>query len=159
MNLKRRVQKGVQQGMLGDMSSLDRIVESEAGSVRFLLGETYRSDPSVRSVAATALGRAARFHPELIEEVARRLIWAMNDESGTNALAAPQVLETIAREAPEVLVPLVPDLIRLSAEPELREGLLSTLEVLKKACPGEVGKSLSSSLKKRLERTRREWRR
>ena len=42
---------------------------------------------------------AARHHPDLVQQVVRRLVWAMNDESGTNALTAPEVVKAVADES------------------------------------------------------------
>jgi hypothetical protein len=128
---------------------MEELVNSEPRVVRHLLGHTYHPDPVVRKVASCGLALAARHHPELIQEVARRLVWAMNDESGANALTAPEVLKTIAEERPEILLPLVPDLTRLTADPGLKEGLIATLKIISEGCPGEVGQSLAQSLNKR----------
>jgi predicted short-subunit dehydrogenase-like oxidoreductase (DUF2520 family) len=82
--------------------------------------------------------------------VIRRLVWAMNDESGTNALTAPEVLQAVAAERPELLLPVVPDLVRLAADEGLREGLASALRTVASRCPGQVGQELSESLGKRV---------
>jgi hypothetical protein len=79
----------------------------------------------------------------------------MNDESGTNALTAPEVIQAIAAEEPELLLPLVPDLTRLTADPGLREGLAKALKTVAEKCPGEVGARLSASLRKRFRKRRK----
>jgi hypothetical protein len=70
----------------------------------------------------------------------------MNDESATNALTAPEVLFAVANEKPEMLLPMVPDMTRLAADPGLQEGLAKTLQTIANRCPGKVGASLSRSL-------------
>jgi hypothetical protein len=70
----------------------------------------------------------------------------MNDEAATNALTAPEVLQAIADVCPELLLPMVPDLTRLAADPGLQEGLAKTLKTVARRCPGKVGESLARSL-------------
>jgi hypothetical protein len=129
---------------------MERLVAEEPKAVRHLLGITYHPEPGKRDAAARGLALASRYHPKLVKEVVRRLVWAMNDESGTNALTAPQVIQAIAEEEPQLLLPLVPDLTRLAADPGLREGLSAALRTVSQKCPGQVGERLSNSLRKRL---------
>lgn len=155
MSLRAEVQTAVTNGMLGDFQAIEHLVSQEPRSVRFLLGMTYHSDGEKRKTAAKAIAIAAQYHPQLVKAVVRRLIWAMNDESGTNALTAPDVLLEIARVRPEILLPVIPDMTRLARDAGLHDGLVSTLKVISEACPGEVGSSLSASLNKRMRRRRR----
>ncbi len=97
-------------------------------AIRYLVGMSYNADPEIRKTATRGIALAARHHPKRVQEVVRRLIWAMNDESATNALTAPEVLEAIAEETPELLLPMVPDLTRLAADPGLHEGLSRYVE-------------------------------
>ena len=67
----------------------------------------------------------------------------MNEKSGTNARTAPEVLQAIANERPDLLLPVVPELIGLAgADPGLREGLASTLRTVARGCPGQVAQNL-----------------
>jgi hypothetical protein len=43
---------------------------------------------------------------------------------------------------------MLPDLVRLSADPELREGLATALRTVSRRCPGEIGRQLAESLNK-----------
>jgi hypothetical protein len=146
MSLRARVKEAVEQGRLEE---LEPLVAQEPRAVRFLLGLSYRPEAEVRAAAAAGIGLAARHHPRLVQGVARRLVWAMNDESGTNALTAPEVLRAVARERPKLLLPLVPDLIRLAGDAGLHEGLAETLRIIAARCPGLVGESLERELNKR----------
>jgi len=131
---------------------LDELVAREPRAVRYLVGLTYQPDAEVRRVASRAVALAARYHPALVEGVIRRLVWAMNDESGTNAVTAPEVLKAIADERPELLLPVVPDLTRLAADLSLKEALAETLRTVAERCPGKVGQALGNSLNRRLRR-------
>ncbi len=155
MSLRAEVQAAVESGMQGNFEAVENMVSQEPRSIRYLLGMTYHFDEERRRTAGKAIAIASQYHPKLVKAVVRRLIWAMNDESGTNALTAPDVLIEIARVRPEILLPAVPDLTRLATDEGLHDGLASALKLVSKACPGEVGSSLSASLNKRLRRRRR----
>jgi hypothetical protein len=147
VSLRAQVKEAVEQGRL---EALELLVAREPRAVRFLLGLSYRPEAEVRAAAAAGIGFAARHHPRLVQGVARRLVWAMNDESGTNALTAPEVLQAVARERPKLLLPLVPDLVRLAGDAGLHQGLSETLRILSALCPGQVGERLEQELNKRL---------
>ena len=155
MKLRTRVQAAVENGMQGNFEGIENLAAQEPRAIRYLLGMTYHSDEERRRVAAKGIAIASQHHPKLVKAVVRRLIWAMNDESGTNALTAPDVLLAIARVRPEILLPAVPDMTRLASDDGLQEGLAKTLKIISEACPGQVGSSLSASLNKRLRKRRR----
>ena len=134
---------------------LDELIAEDPRAVRYVLSLTYRPEPEIRARAARGIGVAARHHPDLVEQIVRRLIWAMNDESGTNALTVPEVLQAVADERPDLLVSFVPDLTRLAADEGLKEGLTGVLETVVTRCPGSVGRSIQDSLNKRLRKAAR----
>lgn len=124
-------------------SEINELVAADAAAVRHLLSLSYQPDPELRRGAAQVLGVAGKYHPQAVQNVIRRLVWAMNDESGTNAATAPEVLSAIAEERPELLLPMVPDLIRLAADERLREGLTRALRTVAQRCPGHVAEGLT----------------
>ena len=144
MSLRSRVHEVIRQG-LGN-GDIEELVSSEPRAVRYFLGMSYHSDPDIRKKAVKGIAVAARHHPELVQKIVRQLVWAMNDESATNALTAPEVMLAIANERPELLLPMVPDLTRLAADPGLHQGLSEALKTLVRRCPGKVGEKLSRSL-------------
>jgi len=151
LRLKTVVARAVEEFQKGSPEPLEKIVAEEPGSLRFLLGMTYRDDARLREAAARGIAIGSRSHPKLVQDLVRRLVWAMNDESGTNALTAPEVLHILAREQPRLLLPMVPDLTRLAADPGLQEKLQDTLKIIAEQCPGEVGYRLTRSLRKRFK--------
>ncbi|MCP4572631.1 MAG: hypothetical protein GY838_09805 [bacterium] len=156
MNLREKVQDLVTRD---EVAELNELVADEPRAIRYLVGCSYQPDERVRETACRALGNAARHHPEMVDQVVRRLIWAMNDESGTNALTAPAVVKAIADVKPELLLPLVPDLVRLAADEGLHEELAETLRHLVEKFPGSVGRGIGESLNKecrRIEKKRRQ---
>ena len=63
--------------------------------------------------------------------------------------AAPEVLLAIADENPELLTPVAPDLVRLSADTSLNQGLCDTLRRIAKRCPGAIGQGMTRTLNDR----------
>jgi len=130
----------------GDIEEIERLAVSERRTIRTLLGLTYRDDPAVRELAARGLAAASRQHPVQVTEVARRLVWAMNDESGTNAPHAPEVIRRLAECAPRLLVPLLPDLLRLTGDPGLRDELVAAVRRVAEQLPGESARAVGDGL-------------
>jgi len=126
---------------------LDALLAEDSGAVRHLLGLTYAADPKVSHAAARGLAIAARHHPGLVQNTLRRLLWAMNDESATNAVTAPRVFEAIAEEHPQLLLPLIPDLMRLRTDETLRDGIQRALTLVAGSCPDSVPDSLRAQLR------------
>lgn len=149
MSLRVQVLELVSQG---EVEKLNALVADEPRAIRHLVGCTYQEDERIRGIACRAIGHAARHHPDLVQQVARRLVWAMNDESGTNSLTAPEVVKAVAEEMPELLLPLVPDLTRLAADEGLHEGLAEVLGILAEKFPGSVGRGIQGSLNKMLKK-------
>ena len=134
----------------GDLEALDALVKKDRRSVRHLVSLTYSPEARLRQPAARALAMAVQYHPKLMKSVVRRFVWAMNDESGTHAVSAPDVLTEIAGRHPEIVLPVVPDLVRLAGDESLREGLSRTLKIVASRYPGEVGRRLGKDLTRRL---------
>ncbi len=149
MNLRQQVEEALKTGAWEEM---EKLVAENSRCVRYLLGMTYHDDAQRRQRAARAIAIAARYHKKLVQKVIRRLVWAMNDESGTNAQTAPEVLCAIAEEQPEMLLPFVPDLTRLAADDSLQAGIARTLRKVTQGCPGEVGQRMSRALAETIKR-------
>ncbi|MBC8422846.1 hypothetical protein H8E07_01865 [bacterium] len=148
MNLNTHVRELVTAGKLDE---LDILLPLEPRAIRHLVSLTYQPDDAIRANACRGVAMAARYHPELVEQVVKRLVWAMNDESGTNALTAPEVILAVAAERPQVLLPVVSDLTRLSRDKGLKEGLTEALRMVIEAYPGSVGRGIQKTLNKQFE--------
>jgi hypothetical protein len=127
VSVRERVAEAVRLRRFDDLAA---VVAADKRAIRHLVALTYRPEPAVRETAARGVALASRHHPKLVQEVARRLIWAMNDESGTHAVTAPEVLRAIAEESPQLLLPLVPSLLGLTADPGLREALVEVVRIV-----------------------------
>ncbi|MGE5346985.1 MAG: hypothetical protein ACM3JH_13610 [Acidithiobacillales bacterium] len=132
MSARERLAEAAREGRAGDLVAA---VSADRRALRHLVALTYRPEAEIRAAAARGIGLAGRHHPKLVQEIARRLIWAMNDESGTHAVTAPEVLHAIAEEAPELLLPLVPSLLGLTADPGLREALVEVVRLVARHDP------------------------
>lgn len=135
MSLRERVEAAIRGH---DGAAMEALVAESPRVLRHLTSLTYDTDERIRSAAAHAIARAAHHHPEHVSELVRRLIWAMNDESGTNSQTAPEVIRAIALEQPSLLLPMMPDLARLTADEELRPVLLSAVRAVAEQYPASA---------------------
>jgi len=135
----------------GRFDDVEAIVSEEPRSVRHIVGLMYGLDLNVRKNCAEALVIAARHHPKLVKRVVKNLVWAMDEQSGTYAPTAPEILKAIADENPELLVPVMGDLVRLAGDSSLNQGLSSILRVVSNRCPGELGRRLARTLDMRMK--------
>lgn len=135
MELKKMVSELLHEGRDDE---LRRLVEADSRSVRPLLGRLWDNDTAVRSRAAAALGEAAAANAELGKEILRRLLWALNDESGTNGAPGLAAIGEIGRRAPGLVGPHVGALVSLVWDEGLRPELLQALAAIAEADPGLV---------------------
>ena len=135
MGLKEEVRELLRQGRdeaLAELASRDR------GAVRPLLGRLWDPEPVIRQRAASALGLAAAANPDLGVEVARRLMWALNDESATNGVYGIPALGQIGRRSPEVITPFLSPMAAMAWDDGLRVELLLALAAVARTAPGLV---------------------
>jgi hypothetical protein len=135
MSLRARVEAAIRGH---DTAAIEALVSEDARVLRHLTSLTYDTDEQIRAAAAHAIARAAHHHPQQVSELVRRLVWAMNDESGTNSQTAPEVILAIAREQPDLLLPMMPDLARLTADQELRPLLVSAVRAVAELYPSSA---------------------
>jgi hypothetical protein len=128
------------------LDDVEGIVSEDAGALRHLVRLMYELDDEVRRTAARGIALATRHHPRAVEQIVKRLVWAMNEESGTNAEYAPEVLHAIALENPELLVPVAPDLVRLAGDVSLYDELSEVLHEVVRQCPGKVSRGITDAL-------------
>jgi hypothetical protein len=141
MRLSEEVRKLLREGRERELE--ERVV-ADARAVRPLLARLYDPDACVRDRAARVLGHAAAAHPELGQEVARRLVWALNDESATNGVYGVPALGQIGRRAPELVAAHVPALARMSWDRGLRLAILEALTDVARAAPELVAPELEA---------------
>ncbi len=138
-----------------DLATAERLLAENRAGLRHVTGLTYHQDEVTRQRASRAIALAGKHHPKQVQEIVRRLIWAMNEEAGTNAAFAPDTLRAIAEEVPELMLPMVPDLMRLAHDDEgLREGLGHALRAVANGCDGKVGKRIAADINQTMARAR-----
>jgi len=103
------------------------LVAADRRAVRPLLSRLWDPDANIRRRAARALAEAASLHPDLGVEIVRRMLWALNDESGTNGLATLAAFGAIGRRSPTLLAPFLPMLVAMAEDSGLRGELLAAL--------------------------------
>lgn len=135
MGLKERVMELIQQR---DGDGLAALAVQERRSVRHLLGRLWDTDPEVRALAAHAIGAAAAARPADGVEICRRMIWALNDESGMNGQAGIAALGAIGRAAPQVMAPFVGPLASFAWDRGLRLEILGALAQIARSAPDLV---------------------
>lgn len=109
-----------------DWDRLIEVVRAHRKAWGYLIRLLYAEDEALGWQAVEACGRLmgalATSQPEVCREVVRRLLWALNEESGTaGRLVAPAVGEAIAC-APEILGDFAGALLPALEEPYLQAG-------------------------------------
>lgn len=148
MSLRNRVLEAVE---TGDFTAVESLVKEERRAVRHLVSLLYRPEEALRKTGARGIAVASRYHPRIVKEIIERIVWSMTNESNTFFPTGPEVLSAIADVSPEMLLPVVPDLVRLSSDTSLHEGLCDTLRRVAKRCPGQIAQGMTKSLNRRFE--------
>lgn len=133
-------------------AELERLIKDDSRSIRHLIGLSYQLDPAIQRVVSNGVRIATKHHPSQMSDVIKRLLWAMDELSGTNAQSAPGLLQAIARQEPELLLPFVADLVRLSKDEALHDGIADALCIVVHKCPGQVGSRMTRRLQERIDR-------
>lgn len=105
------------------------------GGVRVLTARLWDRDEQVRLAAAEAIAHLSAHSPAKLQEVMRRFVWALNDESGTNGGATLIAMQAVARHAPEVLAPFLGALVAILDDDGLRPEIVSVLENVERTAP------------------------
>jgi len=135
MGLREMVMELVQSA---DRSGLERLCVAEPRTVRYLVGRLWEADEDLRSSAACGIGAAAAAHRELGREVLRRLMWALNDEAGTNGVYGLAAIGEIGARAPDLVEDFVAPVASLAWDDGLRLEILRALARIADADPTRV---------------------
>ncbi len=110
-----------------DDDGLLGLIRAEPRAMRFLLGRLWDDDTPIRRQAIAAIGVSAVAHPGLGQEVIRRLLWALNDESATNGVYGIAALGEIGYRNPQLMAPFVAPLASYMWDDGLRLEILQAL--------------------------------
>jgi hypothetical protein len=133
---------------------VDRVVENRR-LVRPLVARLWDPDGEIRERAARVLGHAAAAHPGLCQDLVRRLMWTLNDESATNGVFAVPALGELGRRAPQLLAPQLGAMVAAAVDDGLRLELLRALGAVAETAPELVAPHLPR-LRPTIDRTRPE---
>ena len=101
------------------------------GLFRLLISITYDKSAVLcwRAIEATGIiaGEIAKTSPEVIRNLAQRLLWMLRDESGNNLSSAPEMLGEIVRNSPDVFADIAPVIASFHDELMLRHGVLRAI--------------------------------
>lgn len=139
MGVKERV---VAQLRRGEWEGLAREAGQDARVRRVLVGRLWDPDPTLAAGAAQAVGFLAARWPERGTELARRFLWALNEESGTDGRAVLPALASMAANAPAVVGPFTGALVAHLADEGMRAGLVRVLAALQRTAPAFVAPHL-----------------
>ena len=107
---------------------LDAAKKDIKGVFRRLIGVSYDKEDIVcwRAIEAIGIiaGETIRSEPDLIRNLAQRLLWMMRDESGNNPWSAPEMLGEIVRNCSSALADIAPVILSFHDEHILRRGVL-----------------------------------
>lgn len=105
-----------------DRDRLIALVMADRRAVTALNRLIFDEDELIRWRAVTALGWVAREDPFLLEKVIGRLIYTMNDDSGSIGWMAPQALGEICANDPDLVEDFFPLVISAAKESVFRPG-------------------------------------
>ena len=115
------------------------------GVFRLLIGITYdKSDVLCwRAIDVTGIiaGEIAKTSPEVIRNLAQRLLWMLRDESGNNPSSAPEMLGEIVRNSPDAFADIAPVIASFHDEVMLRQGVLRAIFRIGEVRPDLIGVS------------------
>jgi HEAT repeat protein len=135
MGLKETVMRLLE---MADSAGLKRLVAQDPRAVRHLVGRLWDPEPEIRYNAARAIGVVAALRPESGRELARRFMWALNDESATNGAYVVSALGEIGYHDPDLLAPFVAPLASHLRDDGLRPEILLALSRIAERQPGLV---------------------
>jgi len=115
------------------------------GMFRLLIGLTYdKSDVLCwRAIDVTGIiaGEIAKTSPEVVRNLAQRLLWMLRDESGNNPSSAPEMLGEIVRNSPDAFADIAPVIASFHDEVMLRQGVLRAIFRIGEVRPDLIGVS------------------
>lgn len=147
MGLKDDVMQALTQG---DVRALANLTVREGRAVRHVVGRLWDPEETIRARAARAIGLAAREDERFAVEISRRLLWGLNDESGTNGIYGVPALGEIGREAPETFRPFASPFASFAEDPGLRTAILRAFVRISETAPA-LGRSVASDLRRHVD--------
>jgi hypothetical protein len=126
-----------------DTTRIEHIAATDRRAMRHLLGRLWDQEGDVGRTASIGVRAAAAAHPDLGLDIVRRLMWALNDESGMNGVFGIAALGEIGARDPELIEPFVAPLASHSWDDGLRPEILKALVRIASTAPRIVAPHLA----------------
>jgi HEAT repeat protein len=130
----------------GREDELAERVAGDARALRPLVGRLWDPDAQIRARAARAIGVGASAHRELGRDLARRFVWALNDESATNGVYVIPALGEMGRRDPELMRPFVGPMVGVAWDDGLRLEVIRALRAIGATAPELAAEHLDDLL-------------
>ena len=129
MKLKKQVQQTLSNG------NCDTILELGTGHtghvIAALINTLYSMDELLRWRAVECLGLLTKqislTEPDRAREIIRRLLWALNDESGGSGWASPEAVGEVIRNRPDRYSEFISIIVSFREDPSLVRGIIWAL--------------------------------
>lgn len=112
MSLRKDIAKLVEAGSLDQIAAL---AQESSAVPTMLMSRLYAADALTRWRAADAMGRSCALiwkrDPAKVRQLLQRLIWALNDESGTTGWGVPQAIGEVIRTDEDLAKEFAPMLV------------------------------------------------
>ncbi|MFC1492892.1 DVU0298 family protein [candidate division KSB1 bacterium] len=127
-----------------DLDKIEEMLTEKPQHVRRLMGYLYDPDEDLRMAAAKCFGIAARILPmEKLKDLIRRMMWMLNDESGSSCWHVPYALGEIGYANYEAIRDFLPCLEHYTEDPDhtLSKGVKDAFERIRQSGEKlEIGK-------------------
>ena len=108
----------------GDYDEITRLSRSDAGVARALASYLYSDDELLFWRSVKAFGRLAAENPESVRRFVTRLLWQLNDESGSIGRGSAQVIGEMAAHNMELVKNAVPVVVHYLEDYGMLPGVL-----------------------------------
>ena len=108
----------------GNFSGLTELAGREAGVAAILMQFFYDPGDLLQWRALEGLGHVAGSHPEQVQKVINRLLYLLNEDSGSNGWGAAAALGEIGRHQVSLVKEIIPMFVGFLEEPFSQEPML-----------------------------------
>jgi hypothetical protein len=108
----------------GDFPGLTKLAGQESGVAAILMQFIYNPGELLHWRALEGLGQVAGSHPEQVQKLINRLLYLLNEDSGSNGWGAASALGEIGRGRVSLIKEIIPMFVGFLEEPFSREPML-----------------------------------
>jgi hypothetical protein len=108
----------------GDFQGLEKLAGQDAGVAAILMQFLYDPGPLLYWRALEGLGHVAGVHPEQVQKLIHRLLYLLNEDSGSTGWGAAAALGEIGRHRVSLVQEIIPMFVGFLEEPFSQEPML-----------------------------------